>query len=91
MEGINAYLNDCIFFSQFLEKEISAYGKRLRKFRFNFLGRRTPKIDKADWSQAKEEGLLPDPENYKSWTQGFKEHESLMSKLKTKLSRNSNK
>lgn len=71
MEGIYRITDDCIFFSQILADDLFEYGQRLRRryaWRYR-LG--VPKLKPEDWGFARNEGLLPDHQEYANWLRGF--------------------
>lgn len=69
--------NDCIYFSYLLNADLSAYAGSLRnRYRWRYL-RRFPKVGTVDWTEAKQNGLIPPDEDYKDWTRGFRDTPSL--------------
>ena len=82
IDGIRSYLDDCIFFTWTLEGEIASYGRALRKRHSWFRRPRAPKMNEADWSKAEKEGLLPDPNEYIRWSEGFKSHKSRAARVR---------
>lgn len=71
IEGICSLTDDCIFFSQLLCSDLAEHGERLKKR----LGKRAPKVNKADFSKAVKLGLMPSPEKYEDWTKMFVKHD----------------
>jgi hypothetical protein len=64
--------DDCIFFGTILADELLRSGNRLHsRNRFKYrLG--ISSLVPADWSKAKDAGLVPDETEYAKWTGGFK-------------------
>jgi hypothetical protein len=72
LEAIYNQTDDCIFFSKILATDVVKYGNRLRRrhmWRF-WLG--LPKMQDADWPEAKDSGLLPQDFMYEKWLRGFR-------------------
>jgi hypothetical protein len=72
VEAIYNQTDDCIFFSQILANDVLVYGKKLRR-RYAWQFRlRTPKFSGADWTEARQAGLIPSDKQYENWLKGFK-------------------
>jgi hypothetical protein len=70
--GIFDQTDDCIFFSHLLSKDLTIYGRQLRR-RYAWRYRlRVPKIQGADWTIAEQQGLIPPDALYADWLRGFK-------------------
>ncbi len=70
IEGICSLTDDCIQFSKMLCDDLSEHGERLNKR----LGKDVPKINKPEWANAVDLGLMPDPKNYEDWNKMFVKH-----------------
>jgi hypothetical protein len=71
VEALSLYVDDCIFFSKLLAHDLLIYGRKLRRqhaWRFWQL----PYVDREDWTEAQQAGLIPPDEQYKDWIKGFK-------------------
>lgn len=71
VKALGSYTDDAIFFSLKLCDDLREHGlhvaeKHKKKFRGD-----APGVSNFDWSQAKEEDLLPKDEDYESWLSGF--------------------
>jgi len=81
VEAIHTQTDDCIFFSRVLADDLLEYGTKLRRrhvWRFRIS---LPKLGKADWSMAEDEGLLPQMEQYETWLRGFQKRPTLFRRL----------
>jgi hypothetical protein len=71
VEALSLYIDDCIFFSRLLARDLLTYGRKLRRqnsWRFWQL----PYVDREDWTEAQQAGLIPPDKQYKNWLKGFK-------------------
>ena len=86
VEVIGSYLDDLIFFTELLCKELEAHGNRVRDTYLKKSGserakgriekRRggtVPRISKTDFSGPRGKGLMPPESNYSSWLEGLRE------------------
>jgi hypothetical protein len=72
IEALSKKTDDCIFFSMTLVDELLRRSDRLwARNRWKYrLG--VPKLLPADWTMAKDAGLIPDEGEYVNWTGGFR-------------------
>lgn len=86
VEVIGSYLDDLIFFTELLCKELEAHGNRVRnaylkkngseKAKEKIEKRRggtVPRISKTDFSGPRGKGLMPPESDYSSWLEGLRE------------------
>lgn len=71
MVAITQYTDDLGFFSAELADEIQSHAVAVRTKLLKFR-KDVPKASTVDFSAARESGLLPARDNYKSWLSGFK-------------------
>lgn len=67
IKGICSLTDDSIFFSQLLCTDLIDRGEQLKKL----LGKRSPNVNRPNFSIAVEKGLMPSPENYEDWVKAF--------------------
>ena len=80
VDALSLYADDCIFFSKLLAGDLLIYGKKLRRQNaWRVWG--LPYIDREDWTEAHEAGLIPPDEQYKDWLKGFKPAPSRLQRL----------
>lgn len=73
VEAINRLIDDVIFFSELLSRDLEKHGNAsLKAYQTRFKGV-CEKIQSADLSKARQAGLMPDEKEYESWLSAFKE------------------
>lgn len=75
MRAIQLYADDVAFFGVELVADLEAYTARLYEI-LKKISSDVPKRTTADFSEARDSGLLPPRENYESWLKGFPATES---------------
>lgn len=70
IQAICSLTDDCIFFSQLLCTDLVEHGDKIRKR----LGKLGPRVNRPNFSNAVELGLMPSDDNYKDWTKMFVKH-----------------
>lgn len=75
MHGIHNLVDDVIFFSQLLCKDLTVTGDAILKTYKTKFRQSTEKIQKIDFKPAIDEGLIPPDSQYDAWLNGFKETE----------------
>jgi hypothetical protein len=70
INALSEQVDDCIFYAMLLADDLIAYNASLRKENPRRY-RKVPNPGKADWTIAREQGLLPDPKAYEPWLRGF--------------------
>jgi len=63
--NMHAMIEDCIYFSSELSKELSKHGKKLK----NKYGSKAPDVNSPDFQKAIDEGLMPNENDYKDWNE----------------------
>ncbi len=74
--AIHSYVNDIAFFSSLLCSDLMSHGNRLRDAFKKQFGKGAPRVSSADFSKARETGLIPPDSEYSDWLKGFAEHQS---------------
>jgi hypothetical protein len=67
LNGTYGHTDDVIFFSHLLCQDLIAHGERLRSQWSKRYLRNRPILNKYDFKQAIDEGLMPDDKNYEDW------------------------
>jgi hypothetical protein len=76
LHGIYSQTNDGIFFSHLLMQDLMDHGTQTaREFKKRF-GKGAPQVRKADFTKAAQDGLMPNPDDYKDWMTMFKPPEA---------------
>ncbi len=71
IQSIYAQADDSIFFSQLLCKDLEEHGNQIAaQFKKRF-GKGAPKIARPIFTNAEQEGLMPESENYSDWANMF--------------------
>lgn len=70
MLAIKLYTNDVAFFGVELADELQTHADELQQ-KLKMISHDVPKKTRADFSEARNSGLLPPRENYESWLKGF--------------------
>ncbi len=72
LNGIVLYVDDVIFFSKLLCRDLQEYGERIRaRFLERYKGE-APRVNRIDFSGSEDVGLFPAEEKYEDWLKGFK-------------------
>lgn len=71
IEQIDAYTDDCIWFSNRLCKDLEEHGNEIRAKFVERFGRDCPHINKPDFSRQEAEGLIPPDQKFSDWLSGF--------------------
>jgi hypothetical protein len=79
--ALSLQTDDCIFFSRIAAFDLFEYGKKLRRRHARRLMLGLPKLDKADWSDAERQGLIPPDKQYAEWLKGFGKRPSWRERL----------
>jgi len=74
IEAICSYINDVIFFSSLICKDLMQYGEHIRKKEKKF-SKKAPQVNTADFSTPGASKLMPPDSDYSAWLGGFKEKE----------------
>lgn len=67
VSAIYNQLDDCIYFSELLCKDLQDHGETIR----NKIGKSAPRIARPNFSDAYKQGLMPDPRPYQDWENSF--------------------
>jgi hypothetical protein len=71
VNGINFYVDSCIFFSKILADDLAQHATALREKNAGLLMGSLPKVAPVDWSPLLKTGLLPKNETYSKWLENF--------------------
>lgn len=72
IEAIHRLTDDIIFFADILAADLGEHGQSLLATYGKIAKIKKEKIVTLDFSDAREEGLLPDPKDYADWLKGFR-------------------
>ncbi|MCA3133853.1 MAG: hypothetical protein ING70_16565 [Rhodocyclaceae bacterium] len=72
LDAMSQYVDDVIFYSSELAKELSARGKEVQARYRRLFNDPPPEVSSIDLSIAKERGLLPPAERYEDWLSAFR-------------------
>ena len=71
VESLNNLTDDVIFFGELIGKDLMAHGNSILEQYRNVAKVKKEKISSVDFTEAHEQGLMPDAANYKDWLRGF--------------------
>jgi hypothetical protein len=71
VNAVTSYTDDAIFFSHLLCIDLAEYGSKLADRFQTQLKEAPPLVSVIDFKQAKEDQLIPNPDMYASWLNGF--------------------
>ena len=71
IESLYTLTDDVIFFSELLGKDLMRHGNDILKQYRKIAKVKKEKISKLDFTDARNEGLMPDASNYTDWLKGF--------------------
>lgn len=78
LEAINTYTDDLIFFSELLAKDLRTHGElHLRTLSKKYKATGIT-VTSFDFSTPRDQGLMPNAEDYADWLRGFRENEDAM-------------
>ncbi|WP_139232999.1 hypothetical protein [Halomonas korlensis] len=72
LEGISTYVDDVVFYSNLLCEDLFEHGQKIRKRLKDQYREEPPEVNKVDFADAEEKGLMPDKERYANWLQGHR-------------------
>lgn len=72
LNGIALYVDDVIFFSSLLCRDLQEYGENVRERFFKRYKGEAPRVNRIDFSGSEDAGIFPAEEKYEDWLKGFK-------------------
>lgn len=73
--GIHSYVDDIAFFSSLLCTDLADHGDQAHTAFVKKFGVEAPRVSRADFTAAREKGLLPPDSQYADWLSAFKQND----------------